>query len=756
MTIRRSRFYDFYKVWGNEGVDFVWSMRGLDYIRVLITGWYAMGAGLEWRTNMQWLTLSEIPIWDKATTFINNKLKSTQAEEGWRLYAEMKCLSGYRLLPWPGYDEIKDTEALAKGGIKKDMMGGFKYWAKLALTENSSIETVYQTFDEYIKSGVWITGGASSEGKIEVEYKGEVFTVKCRKNMVVDALTSDEIVINCLKRHNQVSTAFIKNELGKLRVAVCSDLETYLKMSYIVSMSGRGYKYWKSVTRQENVKTKILRMLRTVNNCKLGLYGMAWDYEGFDRQVETAELIDIFGVIINAANANIPESVFTEWNRLVEDVVKSFEDSIIIGTDGEEYDVTGGLPSGLYLTSICGDGFNKTFCEYVRNILRKLGLPEILDELIDVQGDDTNILNTSVAILQMFDWLLQRSGVVGGNGKFGITKSSTEFLRVSFNENGAHGYPARSVAGIVQRKPWSDTPAKETDIIEAMIEATNTSVRRGLKLGNSEDILLRIWCRKNKISYIVARTPINLGGLGLSKPIQNVRVTGMPKFDTPAVKVARRTDWRENDWIAKGAELGIGVPIEVAKQLADADAAKIVVGDEVKGITKAIRNTWKEAISKAKIKTVKYQPLSIRPHNVMIEQDVNNMGKGEGYTVEKSYGIWKKIDNQLTTIDTLSTYKLVKKNEWLKENRPEYLNDVNRLGARIGFREAELWLLGKMPTYIENYNPIVTSQIEAVTTKNIDISKVPRNRLNDIWISSNRYTLEAMRLNNDVQELYNW
>lgn len=162
---------------------------------------------------------------------------------------------------------------------------------------------------------------------------------------------------------------------------------------------------------------------------------MAWDYEGFDRQVKTMELVAIYSEITRAAEANVPTQNRNEWNKIVMNVDSSFLKSIIKSTEGVELKVEGGLPSGLYLTSICGDGFNKVFCEASREVLQALGLGRIPDENVDIQGDDTNVMSEKASILQLFDWLLQRSGVKGGNGKFGITMSRTEFLRVSFDEN---------------------------------------------------------------------------------------------------------------------------------------------------------------------------------------------------------------------------------------------------------------------------------------------------------------------------------
>jgi len=758
LAIRRSRFYDLYKCWGRDSITLAWSMRGQDYIRTLITVWYAMSAGKDWTNNCSWMFQLTIEQWDKTTSHINNRLKSNQSQEGWHMYAELKCLTGYRLIPWPGYDEEKDTEALAKGGLEKDLpKGGFAYWVKVALKSGLALEHKYETFLDFLKSGEWITQGASSIGRLEVTYEGKTYNVKCRKNLVPDAFTPEMLHAMSMEHEGQRSTAFIKEELGKCRVAVCSDLETYLKMCYIVHMSGRGYKYWKSVTRQENVRTKIYRMLRTIRQCQQNLFGMAWDYEGFDRQVKTIELMLIYIQIASAASYNIPMTSRSEWDLIRANVDASFNKSVIISMSGKEYPVEGGLPSGLYLTSICGDGFNKTFCVAVNEILQMLGIQKVPDDQIDIQGDDTNVMNDNVAVLQLFDWLLQRCGVRGGNGKFGITQAGTEFLRVSFNNSGAHGYPARAIAGIVQRKPWSDTPAKETDIIEAILESINTCTRRGLKFGDSADRMIRIWCKKNRIPYIAARVPRENGGLGLGVPIANIRVIGIPKFNTGiGVHVQRRTTFREQEWISRGAKLGIQVPENIATEISDIECSRTVVGDQIRGVTKAIRKKWKTDIAESTIRQFKKQDLGVVIDHVALANGVRLMGEGECYERHKTYGNYERELEELVTVKTLATHNVVNVMNWTKTNRPSYYRDLITLGSRIGIKDSENWLLGKMSANVGSYNPIVTSQVAALTSRLINIGSVPKGRLIDIWTKVNRYVLEAMNKSPKIQELYRW
>jgi len=213
-AIRRTRFYDVFKCFGSDAVKFAMSMRGDNYVKTLITTWYYCTVPEECKQTIQNLAKLQISGWDVLTKEISSYLKSHSCDELWRYFVELGCLSGYRLLPWPGYDADKDTEELATGGLFHDMFITFKEWAAKILNGPTK-NLKYMTFRQYLESGVWLTAGSSSVGKVEIEYQGKVKEVKCRKNMVIDALTIDDIEAMCKTKETQTSTAFVKNELAR-------------------------------------------------------------------------------------------------------------------------------------------------------------------------------------------------------------------------------------------------------------------------------------------------------------------------------------------------------------------------------------------------------------------------------------------------------------------------------------------------------------------------------------------------------------
>jgi len=363
-------------------------------------------------------------------------------------------------------------------------------------------------------------------------------------------------------------------------------------------------------------------------------------------------------------------------------------------------------------------------------------------------------MDRNVAVLQLIDWMLKRMNFIGGDGKFGITSRSTEFLRVSFNEYGARGYPARSVAGIVLRKPWSDSPMSELDVINSTIDAVRICRRRGLKLNGSEDKLLRIWCRKNKISYIAARTPIINGGYGIWEPIENTRVHGLPKLgQAKGVRVEIVTDWRYKNWEIKSQKYGVAIDQTKLQTLAHEDAAATVVGDEVNGLTNGVRKKWKEELAEANVKITKLLDIGVTYKER--DAEIELMANGEEVKRENSFGSFADMRNVITDITRLLETKQ-KVNEWIRQNRITYWQNLNTLGKRLGSKDAEAWLLGDLPSDMDIYNPIASGDFKNIIANNIKIGSVPKNRLTDIWIKTRRYVIRGMQKSEGVRATMMW
>jgi len=492
-------------------------------------------------------------------------------------------------------------------------------------------------------------------------------------------------------------------------------------------MTGSTYKSWKWVTRQEGGEAKRSRMLQMIDACKTK-FGMAWDYQGFERQVKTIEMMEIVSNMGKRGEHLIPHTDQGEWDELYSLMLSSFNKSVIITPDGKEIDVTGGLPSGLYLTSIVGDAIGLSAAEAARTMAIMLDCPPIDDEDIKIQGDDASYMHKAVVTLQVIDWCLSRMNWIAGSGKFGIVNGSTEFLRVSYDTEGAHGYLARSIASITQRKPWSDAPASDIESIQATIDGIETCNRRGHMSKNLKDIILRIWCHKKKVSYIRARVPQISGGLGLSEPIASIRYTKLEQVE-PKAKAIVKTHWRRDRLIAEAAEWGIDLPERSANELVQSEILSVCIADNVKGLTKGMRLEWDKQLA------IPQKP-NVMPHLMTYattEFDFDN--------VNSSYGQFRREEERLQSAAKFD----VKLNELRRVRFPTYYWEAVKLGKRIGMRDAISWFSGSLPTYIDGMNPIVTELITTGVANQVRLGDVPKNRLVDVWLGLARKTVEGFR-----------
>lgn len=716
LAIRRTRFLDL-RLSNKIEKELVQQFIGIDYIRSLCSLWY-LAAFPEALEVAQLLTIRDINVFDDLTSKLSNKLKATQVDGEWELFAELKCLTGYRLLPWPGFDVAEDAKLLASGGETHNMYQGFDDWLRQATSNATTRDTPWITLKEYIESGDWVTAGASSAGSLTLEFLDETYHVKCRKNFVLDVLTYDELT-KIAEDPTDDSVVFVKNELGKLRLAVVSDLGSYLLMSWFARVSGYSYKSWKWTTRNETGDGKLERMRQTLANISSGSYGMAWDYKGFERQVNLSEITSTVDVLYDRASSVLTQSQLKVLNEVRLRINWGLMHSTITDKSNEQVlKVTGGLPSGLFLTSIMGDAIGLAVAQAAITLASKLGVRP--PEEVTIQGDDASYLSPNPAALQIIDWIIETMGFHASTGKFGIVYQQTEFLRVAYTKRGCRGYIARAIPGIVQRKPWSDAPMTEYETIENTLEAATTCGRRGMRdWQNVADKLLRIWTRKNNFSYVRARTPIACGGLGLLEPILDTRFASVTTR-LPRVTFPRMTTNRSDAIIKLASEISYPITTVEATDLANKQLTNIAIGDNVRGFSAAVRKLWKRRIAEP-VKRRKLVPL--HTHTNFSEST-------------SGYASYSKALNKLQRYAEFD----IPKHELVQKLVPELNKAIAKLG-HISYNEAFDWLTGSLPVYLAELNPLGTRIIAEATAQRVEIGNVPKGRLIDIWNRVNLYTL---------------
>jgi hypothetical protein len=737
-AIRRTRFNDLFKMYYKHPFLEIWLKKaiGLDYFRALNTIHYL--CKLDETEGVEDLILrGDIDFLDERTTKLTNLLKANDTQDLWWKFAELKCLTGYRLSPWPGFDERKSTEELASGvGDEHKMYFSFEQWLTKATAGVVGKPTKWLNLRQFIESGLWLTAGSSSAGHIEIIFDNKPYKVKCRKNFVKDALTVDQLY-TLTAVGEQVSTAFAKCELGKVRIAVCSDIGTYLLMAWFSYITGYPYKQWKWTTRNETGNEKIERMLKLIRRLSASCYGMAWDYKGFERQVQTKIMVDMLRNFERAGYRNIPAGNLKEWRFWRDKLFNSFDNAILVAPDSTVFKVTGGLQSGLFITSSTGDAVGVGAAEAATELLKMLGVL-YTNEWTWIQGDDASYVDKSVSKLQLIDWILDAMNWEAATGKFGITTRATEFLRVAFTQEGARGYLARSIPTLTQRKPWSDSPLTPTSEIESILDAEYTCSRRA-NTKEQTDVLLRIWCRKNKISYIFARTPLINGGLGLGKPIAHTR--GKPyQFQQIPIHADIKTNYRLEDLKAKAQEINFNVSDVRIEEIAQKQLGAIVSKDSVRQFVKATKSRWIDGLRLHDMSVRKLEPLL----NIMPTLGLEP-------TEPITYGKYKK------DAEAVAEYKILgaTETEIMKEIAPNLLHALDR-HKNLTRKDWSNWICAELPVYCENLNPIITEKLALFTQQQINLSLIPKNRLTDVWINANMVALQHLKKNTRYSLVSYW
>jgi len=553
-------------------------------------------------------------------------------DENWREYLECAVLSGYRNPPYPGFDPLEEAKDLANGGVEHNLFGfGWEELVKEFLPM-SYHKATYTPFDEWVSRGKWLTTGSSSVGYLFLETAdGKKVKVKCRKNMVLDVIDGNVLAADARSFKGQKNFVIIKSELGKIRLAVTADIMNYLKMTWVVDLLGGANYDWPGNTSEESFSEQTQRLGKMLELCATKM-GLPYDYKGFDHQPTTEEIVTIYKYICKHAVLNVPDAEVSDYWSIAQSTIDSFSLATLgIKLDGldEEFEVTGGLMSGLRVTSIVGNAWNSVMTGLVLKILSGWGFDTRGIERY-IRGDDSAIFvdnyPTGVAVNLAYDAV----GAEAGVGKFSLLNHQMEFLRVWFSDR-CYGYPARALPGLTQRKPWASDPWSEDMVIRALYETIRTLRRRCRRRDNDLAKVWRgvrhIWCMNHNLPDAVCWTPVHAGGYGIEPPPIGESWCIKP----PVPKVSRSkgiTVVNQNTWRADGLrtyaadkyKLDLG---EEAVSLAHDELCQTVSSDNVPDIASYLRNKWQSEVKLAKCRGFKKNVELVVPFTPV---DVNSYG----------------------------------------------------------------------------------------------------------------------------------
>lgn len=344
--------------------------------------------------------------------------------------------------------------------------------------------------------------------KKNILVNGEKVSLRLRKNQVHFFYDSEALYKKCLSETGEVNFSIVKSELGKVRIAVSSDIYTYLKMSWVLSFSGDFYKHIPGATIDESVTEELRRMRNIISylnnkNAK----GLPFDYDAFDHQPTLDEIQHIYDLVANKSRFNVPVDELSEYDQVVKNTSDGIKKAVLIYRPNSDtsvpsenrhnetvFDVEGSLLSGLRITSIIGNIWNTINTMVNRQILRSMGIHD-QNSIFYIRGDDSVILSDSYPYLVLFSESYRGQNIVGGYGKFSIQIQECEFLRQWYYKGRIFGYLGRSVPSITQSKPWSNTAWTPDNVISSVIEAIETCIRRGSDINRSY-ILVRC-CEEN-------------------------------------------------------------------------------------------------------------------------------------------------------------------------------------------------------------------------------------------------------------------
>lgn len=633
-----------------------------DYITVCNLLIYTIILGIKWFDFWDSIAafVSDINHMTAVMKRVSDIIKTSGAHlVDWEIFVECSGVSGYRNLPYAGFDYVKEVNNLANAG-ENHLWSENKKWFedychkqlyKLPRKWNKKL-----TFLEFLESDIWLTSGSSSIGHYEVEIEGKLHKIKCKKNMIRDILTPVELRRLCLNHNTQENSVIVKNELGKVRLAVASDVLTYFSMAYIGYCSSGFYENWDGVVSGESVNKQLNRLDEMIALCR-SKFGMPYDYAGFDHQPQTHELQAIYKVMGAVGRQNTPDHY--EYETLFQNTYTGFAKAKLYSRSGVADDnvemnlpVRGGLMSGLYITAIVGNGWNKVVTDLNLDILAMKGI-NTSDLVSYIKGDDSSFFSGHSQLLQKMEKGYREMNIKGGEGKFSIMWGKNEFLRTWMAER-CYGYAGRIIPGLMQRKPWSNTPWSGSMVLDALYKDIQILRRR---LPANEEIdkfwlhVSKTWCKLHKLDSAVITIPKTFGGLGLGEwdgvSVVKPHIPQLPKYN---ITVKNSNNVRKEKIMEVSNKFGLGLNEDDAESLAQNEMSAVLVSDDLPSVSRSLREKWKTEVAHTTYKIVKIQKQRIENVFIMPMIDTKDSEQFMLKQTRSSFGSLKYEVNLLLSL----------------------------------------------------------------------------------------------------------
>lgn len=697
----------------------------------------------------------------------------------WRtVFYENNVLYGALQPPVPGFDPVKQTLELSKGGSEKHGLmtaeGIIDYEHNLQLLTNIAekrfqpnkikvTKSLEMSFLDYIRTADWERSGSSSIGKIYVKLKDEesykIKKFKSRKNFLLDLYSAEELYDMCMSLKGQDNVALVKSELGKIRIAVASPVEHYLLYSWLLSKTGSFYTQRTGNTLEETPIEESNRMWNVLEKLDRGYYSLPFDYAQFDHQPTKIEVGLIDGNMYHLADTVSPPILKVE----VREAIRKLQHSHLRATistpkawdgGGTTYPVNGGIMSGLRGTSYVGTDYNESMSEEAKKLTQLLTHRwETLWDETFVRGDDSQTItyNYLRALCQRISYEL--IGAKGNEKKFGIYKGRSEFLRLECSNGKYRGYACRSVPNIMQRKPWNALPWADEGAMAGVLSALGTISRRA---SLSSDIVnaLRVHlvlrhCRANKINVALCVSPMSLGGLGLLEwkngghvAIKAGKRTVIDYAKMIELEFFSRTTERESAWIKRGRDLNVNLTTREISTLVWEDRVVKLSGDDVPDLVPPLRRQSRYILRRLKTEKVYVDRMEeVYLHMASIFDlfwpdvycyglsgtwFVPAMNNAAGRLGIPRYGSFGHMSREIHDLLRLSKIKKIKFLD-LTRHIPNLKDSLNRIEHTFRVRRAFAldWLLGSIGFgYTTKINPQLVKAAQFLSLAGLISSKI--------------------------------
>lgn len=735
LSIRRSRFADlisFHRTAGSSDLLRSWWValpREMDYIWCLITLVAATNFGDDWFKRCRWLGLWDGGLEDYITAVkkLNDVIKTRGLQDKhWPYFVELGTLTGYRNPPYPGFDLFSEAAKLADGGKDED----FEFYGESFVDVVRDVLIVpprpveYLSFHDYVVSGVWLTAGASSVGRVDVTIDGKRVKFKARKNLLPYIYSFETLYQESIDATQQTSTTIIKSELGKIRIAVAGDIYTYLKMSWINHLLGGAYKDWHGGTLEETVSQQTSRMAHMLQLCS-NTFGVPFDYAAFDHQPSTRQIQIMTAALCQIAKTNVPVPEQAEFTAFCVSLIKSYENAWLITKTSERQQrdyVAGGLQSGMRWTSVIGNAWNSVMTEIVIRLCKRLKTDELQARYI--RGDDSAIFSNTYGYAALVERVYKVIGVQGGEGKFSIRRNAMEFLRIWYSDR-AIGYPARALPGLVQRKPWSGEPWTPLHPLRAVWDVATTLTRRGVDSLSYAKHVLKRWCSLKRVTSAALSVPSAVGGWGILPWDGCTRLSPpMPSLIPPSFPGIISQDRRRNEWLNKAAAFNLPISVEQADALAQSDLDSTIGADDVRGVASTFRKDWNDLLRswQPRVTRLDDHPMSQRQFNLNIAIPLSQQFEFLTDNIAEQaprFGSWR---SRITIIQDAQRILKVRDEtlgQWLRRDHSDWWEELKHFHHTWSRSDRLDYLFGKIPFSTTPLHPLLRSLAALMTAADL-------------------------------------